>query len=119
MKVSRSALLGLGALVVLVAALWYTSRAVTPKEATREDVLAEARDGGYRIIDTEELWEYCRQGAQDLLLVDVRPEWDYQKGHIQGAVNFPLEPTAWSRWWKKEALENFLGPDRNRIIVFY
>ena len=72
MKVSRSALWVLGALVVLVAALWYTSRAVTPKEATREDVLAEARAGGYRILDTEELWEYYRQGAQDLE-PEIRP----------------------------------------------
>ena len=31
----------------------------------------------------------------------------------------PLEPTAWSRWWKRQALEHLLGPDKNRLIVFY
>jgi hypothetical protein len=118
MKASGWAILGLGALGVIVAALWFTQRAVTPKEATWEDVLAEARDGGYRIIDTDELWEYC-QNPTDLLVVDTRPEWDYWKAHIQGAVNFPLEPTAWSRWWKREALKQLLGPDKNSLIVFY
>ena len=37
----------------VIAALWFTNRAVTPKEATWEDVLAEAKLGGYPIIKTE------------------------------------------------------------------
>jgi 3-mercaptopyruvate sulfurtransferase SseA len=40
-------------------------------------------------------------------------------GHIKGAVNFPMEPTAWSRWWKKSELAAELGPDKDRFIVFY
>jgi len=36
-------------------ALWLTNRSVTHKEATREDIQAEAKRGGYHIIHTEEL----------------------------------------------------------------
>ena len=54
-----------------------------------------------------------------MLLVDTRQEWEYRSGHIRGALNFPLEPTWISRWRNKGALEKFLGPDKNRFIVFY
>jgi hypothetical protein len=30
-----------------------------------------------------------------------------------------MEPTAWSRWRKAGALEALLGPDKDRLIVFY
>jgi rhodanese-related sulfurtransferase len=52
-------------------------------------------------------------------LVDTRQEWEFAMGHIKGAANFPMEPTAWSRWWKKGELAETLGPDKNRFIVFY
>jgi rhodanese-related sulfurtransferase len=51
--------------------------------------------------------------------LDTRQEWEYRTGHIKKAVNFPIEPTWLSRWRKKSALETFLGPDKNRLIVFY
>jgi hypothetical protein len=51
--------------------------------------------------------------------VDTRQEWEFRTGHIQGARNFPMESTGWSRWRKAGALEAFLGPDRQRPIVFY
>jgi rhodanese-related sulfurtransferase len=82
-------------------------------------VLEEARQGGYRLIGTNELWQHYQANPQSLLLVDARQEWEYRTGHIKGAVNFPMEPTWWSRWRKKGALRKFLGPDKNRFIVFY
>jgi rhodanese-related sulfurtransferase len=54
-----------------------------------------------------------------MLLVDTRQEWEYRSGHIKGALNFPIEPTWLSRWRNKGALAKFLGPDKNRFIVFY
>jgi hypothetical protein len=30
-----------------------------------------------------------------------------------------MEPTWWSRWHKADELEAFLGPDKDRFIVFY
>ena len=111
--------IALVAVVIMVGALWFTNRAVTPKEATWDDVLAEAMAGNYRIITTEELAERYRKDAGSLLLVDTRQEWEYRSGHIEGAVNFPMEPTSWSRWRKASALETFLGPDKDRAIIFY
>jgi 3-mercaptopyruvate sulfurtransferase SseA len=111
--------IALVAVVIMVGALWFTNRAVTPKEATWDDVLAEAKAGGYQIITTEELAERYQNDAKSLILVDTRQEWEYRSGHIEGAVNFPMEPTSWSRWRKASALETFLGPDKDRAIIFY
>ena len=107
------------ALTITAGYLWHANRDVTPKTATWEDVLAEARQGGYRIIDTESLWGRYQKDPDALLLVDTRQEWEYRTGHINGALNFPMEPTWLSRWRNKGALEKFLGPDKNRFIVFY
>jgi 3-mercaptopyruvate sulfurtransferase SseA len=111
-------LLAGAAVVAVIAALWFTNRAVTPKEATWPQVRAEAAAGGYRLITTDELSRLYRKN-QDMLLVDTRQDWEYRTGHIRGAVNFPMEPTWWSRWSKKEALAKFLGPDKDKLLVFY
>ncbi|MBW1841752.1 MAG: rhodanese-like domain-containing protein [Deltaproteobacteria bacterium] len=119
MKLVRSLLLPIVAVSLAVGALWYTNRAVTPKEATLADVLAEAENGGYRIISNKALWERYRSTPDKIFLVDTRQEWEYRTGHIKGALNFPMEPTGWSRWRKQKPLETFLGPDKSRFIVFY
>jgi hypothetical protein len=119
MKGIRRAFWTLLAVSFTVTVLWLTSRSVTPKQATWEDVLTEARKGGYRLVTVDELWERYQKDPNDLLLVDTRQEWEYRTGHIKGSLNFPMEPTWLSRWRKKDALHKFLGPDKNRLIVFY
>ena len=119
MQNRKTAFIALAAVLLTVGALWLTNRAVTPRQATWDDVLAEAKAGGYKIITTEELSARYQKDAGGLLLVDTRQEWEYRTGHLQGAVNFPMEPTAWSRWRKAQALEIFLGPDKERAIIFY
>lgn len=119
MKNSRSIISAMAAVAIITGALWFTNRAVTPKEATWEDVLAEAKQGGYRIIKTGDLWTRYQKNPNNTLLVDTRQEWEYRTGHIRGALNFPIEPTGYSRWRKQKPLEAFLGPDKNRFIVFY
>ncbi|MFZ2447627.1 MAG: rhodanese-like domain-containing protein [Syntrophobacteraceae bacterium] len=119
MREKRTTILALIAVVLTVGALWLTNRAVTPKPATMEDVLAEAKAGGYRLITTEELGVRHGSGAGGILVVDTRQEWEYRSGHIKGAVNFPIEPTWWSRRQKAGALEALLGPDKDRTVVFY
>ena len=71
------------------------------------------------MISTDKLWQRYKSNPASLFLVDTRQEWEYRSGHIQGAINFPIEPTWLSRWRKKGALETVLGPDKNRFIVFY
>jgi len=119
MQNKKVTLIALVAVLLTVGALWFTNRAVTPKEATWDDVLAEAKAGSYRIITTEELAERYRKDAKSLLLVDTRQEWEYRTGHLLGAVNFPMEPTSWSRWRRASALETLLGPDKDRTAIFY
>lgn len=107
------------AIAITVGALWFTNRAVTPREPSWEDVVVEAKEGGYRLINTDELKQRYEKDPRSILLVDTRQEWEFAIGHIQGAVNFPMEPTRWSRWWKKGDLAAAIGPDKNRFIVFY
>jgi hypothetical protein len=111
--------IALMAVLLTIGALWFTSRAVTPKQATWDDVLAEAKAGSYKIITTEELSGRYQKDADSLLLVDTRQEWEFRTGHLKGAVNFPIEPTGWSRWRKASALETLLGPDKDRTVIFY
>ncbi len=115
----RKTLLAFVAIAITAGALWFTSRSVTTNEATWEDVQAEAKQGGYHIINTEELWKRYSKNPDSLLLVDTRQEWEYRTGHIKGAVKFPAEPTWWFRWRKRGALKEFLGPDKERFVVFY
>jgi 3-mercaptopyruvate sulfurtransferase SseA len=119
MKDIKKALFALVAVAITIGYLWQTNRVVTPKTATWNDVLTEARQGGYRTISTNELWERYEKDPDKMLLVDTRQEWEYRTGHIKGALNFPIEPTWMSRWRNKGALEKFLGPDKERLLVFY
>lgn len=107
------------AVLAAIGVLWYENHTPAPKEATWEDVVAEAKQGGYRLISTEELYEHYRKDPQSILLVDTRQEWEYRTGHIKGALNFSMEPTWMARWTQKGELEKSLGPDKNRFLVFY
>ncbi len=119
MKGLGKAFFALLAVAITVGFQWYQNHPVVPKTATWEDVVAEARSGGYQLIRTEELWKRYRNDPGSLLLVDTRQEWEYRTGHVRGALVFPIEPTWLSRWRKKGELAKFLGPDKNRFIVFY
>ena len=119
MQNKKSIFLAVAAIFLTVSAVVYSQRPIKPVEATWEDVLAEAETGGYRIITTQDLADRYLKDPSSLLLVDTRQEWEYRTGHIKGALNFPMEPTWWSRWCKADELRKFLGPDEERIIVFY
>ncbi|MBT3386715.1 MAG: rhodanese-like domain-containing protein [Desulfobacula sp.] len=119
MKIIKKNFIALIVICLTISSLWVSNRAVTPKEASWADVVAESRTGGYSLIKTDELWKKYQKGPENLLIIDTRQEWEFRTGHIKQAVNFPIEPTWLSRWQKKTPLEKFLGPDKNRTIVFY
>jgi 3-mercaptopyruvate sulfurtransferase SseA len=119
MKGTKKALLSLIAIAATMGALWYANRSVPPQEATWDNVVAEAKMGGYKLINTDELWDRFQKNPDSLLVVDTRQEWEYRTGHIKGAVNFPMEPTWLSRWQRKGALETLIGPVKDRSIIFY
>ena len=119
MRVVKKNFMALAVICLTISALWFTNRAVTPKDASWEDVVSESKAGGYKLITTDELWEKYTKGRDNLLIVDTRQEWEFRTGHIKDAINFSMEPTWLSRWQKKAALENFLGPDKDQTIIFY
>jgi hypothetical protein len=119
MKKRTSFFLALAAVSITVVLAWYAQRPIVSKQASWDDVLAEARDGGYRIVTTEALADWYRKDPSDLTPVDTRQEWEYRTGHIEGALNFPMEPTWWARLRKADDLKAFLGQDQGRALVFY
>lgn len=119
MKKTTSLLVGLMAILITVAAVWYLHRPYIPEDATWEDVVEEAKTGGYQLITTQELYERYKEESSDILVVDTRQQWEYRSAHIKGAENFPMEPGWWAQWRKGGQLEDFLGPDKQRDIVFY
>jgi rhodanese-related sulfurtransferase len=77
--------------------------------------------GGYKIVSTQELkkWIDEKKGA---LLVDTMPfEDSYKKQHIPGAVNFVFQIPEVTQMDEKTkaAFEKMLGPNKDRLIVFY
>ena len=119
MRNGKLTFLAFSAVAITIAALWLTNGAVTPKEVTWDDVLTEAKKGGYRLLSTNELWKLYSENRDSLLLVDTRQPWEYRTGHIKGAVNFSMEPTWFARFQKKGDLGRFLGDEKGRTIVFY
>lgn len=81
----------------------------------------EVERGGYKIVSTEELKGWIDQ-KKSMLIVDTMPYEDsYKKHHVPGAVNFDL-PVAELKSLDdktKAAFEKALGPNKDRLIVFY
>ncbi len=119
MKKFDSLFFALAAMALTVAFVWYAHNPATPNQATWDDVLTEAKVGKYQLISTEQLAEKYRTDPDGVLMIDTRQEWEFRTGHIESSVNFSMEPTWWERWSKADELEEFLGPDRDRLLVFY
>nr|MBF0223059.1 rhodanese-like domain-containing protein [Desulfobulbaceae bacterium] len=107
--------------LILLLCLAITVGLMAPKAfaADMEQVRQEAKQGGYRLITTNDLRDLIQQNSAGVLLVDTRQDWEYAAGHITGALNFSMEPTWLARLTRRGALEQFLGPDKHKHIVFY
>ena len=79
-----------------------------------------ASDNGYRLLDARGLKAKLDRGEK-FLLVDVRPDYEYEEGHIPGAVNleFHLGDRTRLKPAKEKALNGILGPDKRVVVVFY
>jgi hypothetical protein len=120
MNGKRNLLLTLMALIIGGTILYVQHRPLpAPVNATMADAQKEAERGGYRLITTEELASRYQQEPHSFLLVDTRQDWEFMSGYIQGALNFPIEPTWWGRWRAEKPLAALLGPDKNRSVIFY
>lgn len=122
LKTILPASLTLLALVLMasnVFAAWSAKELETEKIATT--FAAEVTRGGYKVVTTPELKKWMDE-KKSMLIVDTMPyEASYKKNHIPGAkqMEFPIpEMTSLDDKTKAELLK-LLGPDKNRLIVFY
>jgi len=82
--------------------------------------LTEAEKEGYALTtpeDTQALYD----SNQDHLVLDVRPDYEFQSGHIPGAENFEIHlgDRLEMKQDRKEAFKKILGSDLDRLIVIY
>lgn len=119
MKMMRSFMLPVCAVALTILGFWYSRLPAPVVEPSFNQVQQEAESGGYRLITTDELWSLYQSDFESLLLVDTRQDWEYRTGHLEGAVNFSMEPTWWARWLARGPIKELLGPDKQRTVVFY
>lgn len=122
----RKAVLGMALCLALVfgfagaaVAAWGARELETEKVAVT--FAAEVARGGYKVVATPELKAWMDQ-KKPMLIIDTMPfEASYKKQHVPGAVQmeFPIPEMTKLDDKTKAALEKLLGPDKNRLIVFY
>ena len=100
-------------------AAWGTKELDTEKIAVT--FAREVARGGYGIVTTQELKGWIDQ-KKVMLIVDTMPYADsYVKQHIPGAVSmvFPIPEMKTLDDKTRAGLVKLLGPDKDRLIVFY
>ncbi len=83
------------------------------------DARAEAARDGYGLVDDQEL-ESLRRDPR-VLILDVRPDYEFARGHMPGAVNmeFHLGDERELPPDRARRLVGLLGPERGRTLVVY
>lgn len=98
---------------------WGTGELETEKTAVT--FAKEVAKGGYGIVTTAELKGWI-DAKKPMLIVDTMPYEDsYKKEHVPGAVNFVLDKAEMATMDDKMKADfvKMLGPDKDRLIVFY
>ena len=96
------------------------------KDAEAVKLVRDTKAGGYEVISAEELKKLI-DSKKDILIVDTMPYEDsHKKEHIPGAKQFLFPIAIMANWDAKEtggkSMEDFaafLGPDKDRTLVFY
>ncbi len=96
-------------LLVVAVAVAILPESETAAGGPGEAALLAAVEAGEDHIEPEELAELLVRGREELLLVDIRDHWEFDKFHIRGAVHIPMSE-----------LPDALRPHKNRgRIVLY
>jgi thiosulfate/3-mercaptopyruvate sulfurtransferase len=117
------------ALLTGIAVLFLASGALAQKADYPEKVkeiiainfAREMMDGGYKVISVEDLKKQV-DTKKDILIVDTMPfEASYQQRHIPAAVQieFPIPEMKEIDDAKKGEFVKILGPNKDRLLVFY
>ena len=114
-----TAILAILAVVMTLGALWYVNRPVIAREPTRQEVQAQAKNGGYRLINTAELAALVRQEGQKVSAGGHPPALGVPHRSHQGGGQFFYGAHPVGQVAVSGPLARFLGPDRDRLIVFY
>ena len=85
-----------------------------------EQAEAEAEREGYDLITLDEL-QSLYQSDKDFIVLDVRPDYEYRRGHLPMAANleFHLGERLSFDPAKRKEFEELLGPEKDRTIVIY
>lgn len=81
----------------------------------------EVARGNYKVVSTPDVKKWLDE-KKDLLLVDTMPYEDsFKKNHIPGAkqMEFPIPEMTSLDEKTKQNLTKLLGPNKNRLVVFY
>ncbi len=83
------------------------------------DAQAEAARDGYALVDDTELEALRKDGRA--LIVDVRPDYEFARSHVLGAVNmeFHLGDQQELSMERARRLAELLGPDHGRTVIFF
>ncbi len=85
-----------------------------------DQAASEAQEKSFDLVTTENL-KNMYDLKEQFLIVDVRTDYEYEEGHLPGAVNFEFDlgDRLQLKQLKKDSFLRLLGPDKNRKIVFY
>ncbi len=111
--------------VVAVFALTGCGQSWSAKELDTEklavNLVQEKARGGYQIIPTPEMKSWLDQ-KKAMLVIDTMPfEDSYKKQHLPGAAHFefPIPEVKELDDATKAKFEKLLGPDKDKLLVFY
>ena len=107
--------------VILVLVLGLLTSAGSREEPSwLQQARDEAKNDGTELISVPELKALYESG-KEFTIIDVRPEYEYRDGHLPQAkgLEFDLGDKLELKPEKQEALIRLLGPDKQRLIVFY
>jgi thiosulfate/3-mercaptopyruvate sulfurtransferase len=114
-----------GLLLIIALALTGCGQSWSAKELELEKtsvtLCREASRGGYQLVTTPELKAWIDQ-KKPMLIVDTMPlEDSYKKNHIPGALpyEFPIPEVKEMDEAARAKFEKFLGPDKDKPLVFY
>jgi thiosulfate/3-mercaptopyruvate sulfurtransferase len=90
-------------------------------ETSGVNLSREVSRGGYKLVTTTELKEWI-DAKKPMMIIDTMPlEDSYKKQHVPGAVQyeFPIPEVKEMDDAAKAKFEQFLGPDKDKTLVFY
>jgi len=91
----------------------------TPIEKASMKLVSDVKEGGYKLIGTEELNKWVTE-KNDFLLIDTMPKEAFDKIRIKGAVNSPVAKT--EKEFTPAEKDNILkiaGNDKDKTVVVY